>query len=401
MKICDSNKCTGCGACANVCLKKCITMRADCYGELHPFIDSDKCIQCRKCVRTCPSNSNVDLIEPKVVYASWRTDQEKMKDSASGGIGAALAENWVKQGGVVFGTKFDESFHVVLCEEHTLDGIEAFKGSKYVQSYTGTSFSDVKRLTANGTKVLYFGTPCQLAGLYAVVDRDNPNFVTVEILCHGVSSDAYLQEELEAIKKRIGNKRFDRLTFRTNKWMMDFYLGLWKGDEVVFSEQAYENEYFRGFLTGLTLRESCYQCLYKNTARIGDLCIGDFIGFGKHIPYEGEKARPSLILVMTEKGEKILNLANKDIILVERTMEEALIEGRSLRESFPRHEKQEEFRNNYKEKGFLYAVDSTIGNEIIEEKKRNRVVHIKRKIKLAFNSIFGIRIQNGRIYHGN
>ena len=118
----------------------------------------------------------------------------------------------------------------------------------------------------------------------------------------------------------------------------------------MYSEQAYENYYFRGFLTGLTLRESCYSCQYKNSKRIGDIMIGDFIGFGVHIPYEGESKRPSLIIATNEKGVNYIKSCEKDIVLVERTIEEAMIDGRSLREPFPRHEKQKIFRDEYRKK---------------------------------------------------
>lgn len=401
MKISSYDNCTGCGACANLCPRGCIQMKPDENGELHPSIDDKKCVGCKKCIVRCPANNELVFRSPMKVYASWRKNYADMRDSASGGVAAALSENWIKQGGIVFGTKYDDTFRTVIHGEETLEGIEAFKGSKYVQSYTGNSYNEVKELLKQGKKVLYFGTPCQLAGLYAVVDREAVNLLTVEILCHGVSSNEYLQEQLRYIEDKIHIKKYDNVTFRTNRWMMDFYFGLWNEGKVVFDQQAYENEYFRGFLTGLTLRESCYCCKYKTKERLGDILIGDFIGFGKHVPFNKPHPRPSLVLIMNDKGMSLIQESKKELELVERTIEEALIDGRSLREPFPRHEKQKVFREIYRNKGFMEAIHESIGDEILECKKANTKMHIKRRIKVSLYKVLGIRIQGGKIYRGN
>ncbi len=401
MQICCYDNCTGCGACANLCPRGCIEIKPDKYGELHPVVNEDKCVSCKICVANCPANKKLIFNEPIKVYASWRRNNAKMKDSASGGVGAALAEKWIKQGGIVFGTEFDDSFRAIVQREDNLKGIEAFKGSKYVQSYVGESYNEVKELLKQGKKVLFFGTPCQIAGLYTVVDRNTVDLTTVEILCHGVSSNEYLQEQLRYIEKKIHGEKYDNLTFRTNRWMMDFYFGLWDNDKIVFSQQAYENEYFRGFLTGLTLRESCYQCKYKNKERLGDILIGDFIGFGKHIPFNEPHSRPSLIFVMNSKGMNLIESAQQELVMVERTLEEALIDGRSLKEPFPRHKKQKVFRQIYEKKGFIDAIHESVGDEIRECKKANRKMHMKRNIKMLLYKTLGIRIQGGKIYRGN
>ena len=163
MLICDENKCTGCGACVNLCPTDSIKMKENIYGEIHPEINEQKCVECKKCVRLCPSNLNPVLSEPKKVYAGWRKEDKFMRDSASGGIGAVLAENWVRLNGIVFGTKYDSDFCPHIKAENSLEGIEGFKGSKYIQSNTRKSFREAKKYLEEGKKVLFIGTPCQLA----------------------------------------------------------------------------------------------------------------------------------------------------------------------------------------------------------------------------------------------
>lgn len=399
MKICDYEACTGCGACANKCPKTCIEIKEDKYGELHPFVNEDLCIHCNTCVRVCPANKIPHLIEYKNVYAAWRKNFSDMTDSASGGVAASLSEMWIKKGGIVYGTEFDANFNAIMKRETDLIGVEKFKGSKYVQSYSKNSFKEVQKDLKENKKVLYFGTPCQIDGLYSVVDRNNENLFTVEILCHGVSSNSYLKEELQYIKE---NKKidFDSLTFRTNRWMMDFCFGLWKGEKCVLRQEAYMNEYFRGFLTGLTLRESCYQCHYKHKERLGDIVIGDFIGFGKYFPYEGGQRKASLIITYTNKGEKLLTQSN-DLKLIRRTMEEAIIDGTSLKQPFARHKKQKDFRQEYLQNGFIAAIHKTVGDEIESYKSRPITLdRIKMNSKLLLFKLFKIKINKKGIYHG-
>ena len=36
-----------------------------------------------------------------------------------------------------------------------------------------------------GRKVLYSGTPCQIAGLYSYLGKDYAELTTVDLVCHG------------------------------------------------------------------------------------------------------------------------------------------------------------------------------------------------------------------------
>ena len=47
-------KCTGCGACANICSVNAITMGYDDCGFYTPVVDYDKCRACGVCVNSCP-----------------------------------------------------------------------------------------------------------------------------------------------------------------------------------------------------------------------------------------------------------------------------------------------------------------------------------------------------------
>ena len=44
---------------------------------------------------------------------------------------------------------------------------------------------EVKDCLKNGQQVLFTGTPCQIAGLYAYLHKDYDNLLTLDLACHG------------------------------------------------------------------------------------------------------------------------------------------------------------------------------------------------------------------------
>ena len=71
--------------------------------------------------------------------------------------------------------------------------------------------------------------------------------------------------------------------------------------------------------------------------RIGDLTLADFWGLGRNVPFHDDPSRGcSLILVNTEKGEKLLQAAQNKLFVQERSMEEARMGNGQLRAPVPR-----------------------------------------------------------------
>lgn len=54
ISILEKARCTGCGACDNVCPVGAITMRENGEGFLYPEIDKQKCVNCGLCAKRCP-----------------------------------------------------------------------------------------------------------------------------------------------------------------------------------------------------------------------------------------------------------------------------------------------------------------------------------------------------------
>lgn len=100
----------------------------------------------------------------------------------------------IEQGGVVFGAHFHENEHLVLGfgMADTMEELERFKTSKYVQADTADSYQNAKSQLEQGRWFLYVGTPCQIAGLKGFLQKEYENLITVDIICHRVPPITYL-----------------------------------------------------------------------------------------------------------------------------------------------------------------------------------------------------------------
>lgn len=63
----DYKKCTGCGACSQICPKNAIAMKPDDEGFLYPEINSSLCIDCDTCRKICPQNGK-DYVNDSSVH---------------------------------------------------------------------------------------------------------------------------------------------------------------------------------------------------------------------------------------------------------------------------------------------------------------------------------------------
>lgn len=163
--ITDREKCCGCEACIQRCPQQCITLHEDGEGFLYPETDEGRCIDCGLCEKVCPVIFQGTGRRPLNVYAAKNPDEEIRWESSSGGVFTLLAEKILSEGGVVFGARFDARWEVVHDYTENVEGLSAFRGSKYVQSRIGDSFRQTECFLKTGRKVLFSGTPCQIAGL--------------------------------------------------------------------------------------------------------------------------------------------------------------------------------------------------------------------------------------------
>jgi hypothetical protein len=120
------------------------------------------------------------------------------------------------------------------------------------------------------------------------------------------------------------------------------------GQECVLT--GLSDSFMHGFLSGISLRPSCYLCPYTNTDRYGDITLADFWGIGDLVPFHHDTRKGvSLILVNSEKGKKLFEQSVCQMFFEERSLEEAVYKRPKLTHPFPRPQIREAFFSDYQQ----------------------------------------------------
>lgn len=295
--------CCGCSACVQSCPKQCITMREDDEGFLYPVVDEKECINCGLCEKVCPVINQNQSKEPLKTIATINPNEETRLKSSSGGVFTMLAEKNINEGGVVFGAEFDENWNVKHGYTETIAGLESLRRSKYVQSNIGESFKQAELFLKQGRKVLFSGTPCQVAGLKLYLRKEYDNLLTVDVACHGVPSPMVWRDYLNEVT-HCNIKSITNISFRSKQtgWK-NYSIEISKSNSKVVCECAGKNLYMQGFLSNLFLRPSCYFCPSKCGRSGADITLADYWGVDTFTPAMDDDKGTSLVLVNTKKGD--------------------------------------------------------------------------------------------------
>ncbi|MBQ6421753.1 MAG: Coenzyme F420 hydrogenase/dehydrogenase, beta subunit C-terminal domain [Clostridia bacterium] len=325
-EICPADDCTGCFACKNICPKDAIETQTDMFGRTLPEIDPEKCIRCGACQRVCPVQHPVTVEKPKQCFAAQRKSAEARNGSASGGIGAALAECILAGGGVVYGAAVQPGGKVEHIRADSLVSAQRLKNSKYVQSDIGLSYRSVRKDLKDGKTVLFTGTPCQIAGLRNYLGKDEARLYCVDIVCHGVPPMRFLEAHFASV---IPDTQIASYTFRGGS--PDFRLTVSDGERTVYDKFRRLDPYYITFFNGTSYRENCYHCVYAKPSRCSDLTIGDFWGLDRSSLQSEMQGNISVVLPNTPKGAELLKMVSGDLISEERELEEAVNGNDQLR----------------------------------------------------------------------
>lgn len=311
-------------------------MREDQAGFLYPQIEYEKCLECGVCVRTCPvMNSSIEQshLSAPSVYAAQIADCKHLSQSSSGGVFVALAKNVIENGGVVYGAAFDADLDVKHMRAEIMSEVAAMQGSKYVQSNIGSIFISVKQDLLDSRVVLFSGTPCEVAGLNAYLEKPYPNLITVDILCHGVPSHklwhAYL-EYLEFLRKsKITDYRFrDKSKWGWGNWGSYTYEKNARMHKHYFTVAA---DYFYSlYFKENCFRESCYLCKFASLPRQGDITLGDYWGIANAHPEFNAENGASVVFINTEIGQKYFELIRPQLYAINSLAEHAISNNKTL-----------------------------------------------------------------------
>lgn len=321
IQLTDKSCCCGCAACVQRCPKHCISLEKDNEGFLYPKTDSSRCIECGLCEKVCPVLHIGEPHNPLQCYAAINPDEKIRHTSSSGGVFTAIATSVLLKGGVVFGAKFDSEWLVKHDYTESIEGLAAFRGSKYMQSQIGNTYRQAEEFLKTGRKVLFSGTPCQIAGLHRFLRKTYSNLLTIDFICHGVPSPMVWERYLQEVQELHPNEKITNISFRdkSNGWKKyKFTINFIniENKNTFLSEPFYQNIYMKGFLNDVYLRPSCHFCPAKPLRSGSDITMGDFWGIGNKIPQWDDDKGTSCILIHTEQGKDCfeqLNLKTKTV----------------------------------------------------------------------------------------
>lgn len=308
ININNKTDCCGCSACEQVCPKHCISMQKDYQGFNYPVIDKSNCINCNLCENVCPV---INIFEPKEeplkCFLSRTKNNVIRANSSSGGIFSELSKYVIEHGGVVFGVRFNNNWLAEYDYTETLEGLDFFRGSKYIQADVCSAFQKAQEYLKNGRLVLFSGTPCYIAGLNHFLRKPYENLLTLDIVCHSIPSpkiwNLYI---VELIKKR--KSKIEYITFRDkSKGWSEYSLAIDfiddKGyNKSKFVESHYNNIFFQGFIEDIFTRPSCSNCPARNYRSHSDVTLADAWAINKYRPEQNDEKGISHVLLNTEKG---------------------------------------------------------------------------------------------------
>ena len=365
------HKCTNCMACYNICPSGAIEMKEDKDGFVYPFINEEKCTHCGLCTKKCPAlnleeiKSSTDRTDAPVIYAGYSDNEEIREKSTSGGVFSILAKYILDKGGYVCGARFTRGG---ICEHVIVDNWEdlaPLRGSKYVQSNINNCYKEIKNLLAQDKYVLFTGTPCQVAALYAVLGKDYEKLFTIDLLCHGLPSQKIFREYLNEITDGLENEVEDfQFRNKIEGWEKPSISYRLRGNYYYY---YWDTAYIQGFVKNLILRKSCTDCKYSKLPRNGDFTIGDFWGvnaFDKSI--NDNKGISVLLLNSLKARNAFAEVKDKFKILKQLTLAQTKVANEWSFSKAPVHPSHSYFMHRYSTG--KYSSISTLITECLNKK---------------------------------
>lgn len=379
MNILEFGQCSNCGACYNVCPKNAVSINKN--GLFYaPEINTELCVNCGLCKKICPMNHSFEKMEPKYAYGGWHKDGQIVLNSSSGGVFFGIAHKILSDGGVVFGAAYSEDYKTIVFMSTDEVPVQQLLKSKYAESLVDYSFRKLRYELEKGRKVLFCGTPCQVAGLSRFLAKPYDNLITCDFACGGLPSHHIYQEYLTSLEKKYRSSVVS-VDFRpkTHGWKR-YAIRICFANGKVYNRLGVEDEYLKSFLYGkYMVRENCLQCKFSD-CHASDITIADFWLHEKLSSLQNENGI-SLILCNSEKGKEMIDSVGEQFLLTELDVEAASYNHKKTEISERGIRRREDFLKLYSEKGLNVASESFFPNSLKNKLKNRlaRTIYRKRK----------------------
>lgn len=383
INIKDKSKCTGCSACKSICPKNAIEFKDDFAGYRYPVVNIDKCVDCSLCEKVCPIINPVSIehqFDKPKIKAAWNLDEKIRLNSTSGGLFSALADAFINNGGYVVGAEYDKHFginHTIISD--TRD-IEKLRQSKYAQSDLNGVFRKIKTLLINDEKVMFCGSPCQVAGLKKFLMKEYDNLFLVDFICRGIISQKIYKNYLKSVE-RHSNSKIEKIHFKNKDFGWNRFstkISLNNGE--TYHKDRYTDEYMVGYLKyNLYLRPCCHDCKFKTIPRVSDISLGDFWGIGNAKKELDNNKGTSVVIINSEKGESLFDNIKNAIFSEDSTLEQVNEGNACLLNIAPKGKYSDYFYKKFTKMDFIELINK------IDSKDYYSRLNFKEKIWYIFN----------------
>lgn len=302
-----NTRCTGCGACVNICPHNAIKMNISNEGFSYPVREQEKCTECMLCEKVCHIYNKEEAEQLNIlgVYAMKSNDLDIRMNSTSGGIFSELAKVILGKNGYIVGAAYNEDWTVSHLMINSVEDMKLLRRSKYQQSNIEFVFREVKDKLVCGKTVLFVGTPCQIGGLKRFLGKTYENLVLCDFVCIGVQSPKLFQKYLQQLNQKYTSKitgicmKSKRIGWHDLTTIISFE----DGSEYIKS--GHVDSYMQFMIKHhIGLRDSCYECQFKGQNSEADITLGDFWGI-EDMDID-DNIGTSLVISRTEKGKNLV-----------------------------------------------------------------------------------------------
>ena len=246
------------------------------------------------------------------LYYGYALDKNIREQSTSGGFCAVASKFIIDNNGIVYGASYTDGFRKV--KTISVDNMDSYykyiSKSKYNFCYMPL-LEDIKKQLENDVLILYIGSPCQILSLKKYLNKKYDNLITIDLICHGYSSQKKLIDFINKLEKEYNSKIIDLDMRPCHK--TDILVKFENGKNIFYKDV------FSVFLFN-NIMDRCKKCKMNHgkTSNASDITVGDFWANRNNCMHLDNNFDPekgtNFIKLNTEKGinffDKIKNNLN-------------------------------------------------------------------------------------------
>lgn len=372
----------------NAAYEKLAVLRQDSISFLNNAIRKKtipEYVQKEQEISSVPENQFTERITK--VFSGYFKDPKNLQDSTSGGAATALAEEFIRHGGVVFGTAYTSDFYGA--EYVRIDHVEdlnRIKGSKYITNSNkirvGNQLKSVFEVVGEelqkSREVLFIGLGCGVAALKKYIELqkiEDKYLYTIDLICHGPMFDEIQKKFIQQLEDKYHSKVCSFSSrYKKHGWTPPYIHVVFENGKV-YDRRLYESDY--GYAFKVYSRESCFACQFKGKNHPADITLGDHWGL-REVDDGFNRNGVSVLISHTAKGDSMIEGLSDDVFQCREVgAEKVLKSNRMYANSRNKPVYYDQFVADFKTNGLHYAVVQSPGYKNylkIALKKRIRAI---------------------------